>query len=94
MMEIHKVAFPVPLKHLSNFWRISDMPLINCELFFTLTWSKNCVITDETTQHADHKANPLLLEIRAPTGATFEITDTKLYVSVFTLSTEVDNNIN
>ena len=33
----------VPLKHLSNFWRTLDMPLINCEVSLTLTWSENCV---------------------------------------------------
>ena len=27
----------VPLKHLSNFWRTLDMPLINCEINFILT---------------------------------------------------------
>ena len=33
----------VPLKHLSNFWRILDMPSINCEIKLILNWSKNCV---------------------------------------------------
>ena len=56
------------------------MPIINCEVFLTLTWSNNCVITDEITQDADQNANPPVLEIRAPTGATFKITDIKLYV--------------
>ena len=42
----------VPLKHLSNFWRTLDMPLINCEVSLTLTWSENCVLTDITTQAA------------------------------------------
>ena len=31
----------VPLKHLSNFWRTLNIPLINCEIEFILTWSKN-----------------------------------------------------
>ena len=31
----------VPLKHLSNFWRSLNMPLINCEVYLTLTWSEN-----------------------------------------------------
>ena len=31
----------VPLKHLSNIWRTLVMPLINCEVFLTLTWSEN-----------------------------------------------------
>ena len=34
----------VPLKHLSNFWKTSGMPLINCEVSLTLTWSENCFI--------------------------------------------------
>ena len=28
------------------------MPLINCELNVTLTWSEDCVITDVTTKAA------------------------------------------
>ena len=32
----------VPLKHLSNFWRSLNIPLINCEVELILTWSKNC----------------------------------------------------
>ena len=47
----------VPLKHLSNFWRILDMLLINCEVSLTLTWSEKCVLTDITTQKA-RNVNP------------------------------------
>ena len=63
----------VPLKYLSNFWRILEMPLINYEITFDLNWSENCVIvaTDVANQ-----------------GATFSITDTKLYVPVVTLATQ------
>ena len=32
-----EVKIVVPLKHLSNFWRALDMPLINCEINFILT---------------------------------------------------------
>ena len=32
-----EVEIIVPLKHLSNFWRTLDMPLINCEINFILT---------------------------------------------------------
>ena len=38
----------IPLKHLSNFWRTLEMPLINCEVNFILTWSSTCVITNST----------------------------------------------
>ena len=46
------IEIVVPLKYLSNFWRTLNMPLINCEVSFTLTWSGNCVLTDITTQDA------------------------------------------
>ena len=64
--------------------------VINCEVSLTLSWSKKSVITDETTQDADANASPPVLEIRAPKGATFKITDTTLYIPVVTLSTEND----
>ena len=38
----------IPLKYLSIFWRILEMPLINCEVNLDLTWSKHCVITNST----------------------------------------------
>ena len=38
----------VPLKYLSNFWRTTEMPLINCEVNLILTWSSTCVITNST----------------------------------------------
>ena len=37
-----------PLKHLSNFWRTLDMPLINCEINFILTWYDRCVLPNDT----------------------------------------------
>ena len=40
------VEIMVPLKYLSNFWRILEMPLINCENNVILTWSENCVISN------------------------------------------------
>ena len=33
------VEVMVPLKYLSNFWRILEMPLTNCEVNLILTWS-------------------------------------------------------
>ena len=59
----------------------------------TLIWSENCVINDETTQDANPNANPPVLEMRVPAGATFEIKDTQLYVPVLTLSTQDDNKL-
>ena len=74
----------IPLKHLSNFWRSLNIPLINCEVELILTWSKNCVLVDMT---ADALANPAII---APTELEFKKTDTKLYVPVVTLLKEND----
>ena len=38
----------VLLKYLSNFWRTLELSLINCEVNFILTWSKDCVIANST----------------------------------------------
>ena len=65
------------------------MPLINCEVNIILTWSRNCALIDMTTG-APQGDN---LTIAALTGATFKITDTKLYAPVVTLSTQDDNKL-
>ena len=31
----------IPLKHLTNFWKSLDIPLINCKVELILPWSKN-----------------------------------------------------
>ena len=39
------VKIAVPLKYLSNFWRSSETPLINCKSNLELNWSKDCVMS-------------------------------------------------
>ena len=63
----------VPLKYLSNFWRILEMPSINCEVNLILTWSSTCVLIATNIPNQN---------------AIFAITDTKLCVPVVTLSTQ------
>ena len=60
-----------PLKHLSNFGRSLDLPLINSEIELNLKRTKNSVLIEED--------NNLI-------GVSFIITSTKLYVLVITLS--------
>ena len=36
----HGTKIVVPLKHLSNFGRTLNIPLINCEIELVLAWSK------------------------------------------------------
>ena len=39
------------------------MPLINCVVYLTLTWSEKCVITSKATREADLDADPAVEEI-------------------------------
>ena len=48
----------VPLKHLSNFWRMLNIPLINCEIELILTWSKKCALADMTVRAAGSNNDP------------------------------------
>ena len=74
----NNVEIMVPLQYLSNFSRILEMPLINCDINIILTLPENSVIifTDVANQNA-----------------TFAISDTKLYVPVVTLSTQNNSKL-
>ena len=61
--------------------------MIRCEVELILTWSKNCVLADMTV---DADADSAIV---APSGSTFKITDTKLYVPVVILSKENDTKL-
>ena len=79
----------VSLKYLRNFWRTLDMPLINCEINVILTWSENYILIDKTTKAAQDDN----LAINTSKTTTFQITDTKLYVPVVTLSNQDDKKL-
>ena len=64
------------------------MPLINCEVSLILTWSRECVITSMERRVITNTRRDT-----SSTNATFQITDTKLYVPVVTLSTENDKKL-
>ena len=59
----------IPLKHLSNFWRTLNIPLINCEIELILTWSNNCALADMTRRNT-HGNNPAVVP---PRGLEFQI---------------------
>ena len=84
------VKVVVLLKHLNNFWRQLDIPLINCEVELILTWFKNCALIDKSAREANYGADPNVYEIDNLENATFKITDIKLSVPVVTLSKEDD----
>ena len=60
----------IPLKHLSNFWKSLNIPLINCEVEIVLTWTKNCVLADMTRRNVQGD-NPAIIP---PRGLNFQIT--------------------
>ena len=68
------VNIRVQLKYLSNFWGTLEMLSINWEINLILTWSATCFIIDA----------PISNQV-----PTFTTTDTKLYVPVVTLSSQV-----
>ena len=45
--EDENAEIAVPVKYLNKFWRTLDIPLINCEVSLTLTWSENYVLTSK-----------------------------------------------
>ena len=63
----------VSLKYLSNFGKILEMKIINCEIILQLKQSKKCTIVTGTA------ANQV---------PEFKTTDTKLYIPVVTLSNQ------
>ena len=65
----------LPLKHLSNFWRSLEIPLISCKVELSLKWIENCVLPS-----AAIGANA--------TGGDNCITVAKVYVPIVTLSAE------
>ena len=45
----NRVKIAVPLKYLSNFWRLLEMPLVNCKAQLSLKWYERCLLTTATT---------------------------------------------
>ena len=67
------------------------MPLISCEVSLELKWNKNCIITSQVRRQVN--AGPPIVRDRAPTGATLNINDCKLYIPVVTLSKDDEINL-
>ena len=89
-LEKDDIEIAIPLKHLGNFWRSLDIPLINCEITLVLSWYKECVLIGRARRGLPAAAPAFNI---SPENAKFEITDCKLYVPVVTLSAENDNKL-
>ena len=62
-----------------------ELPLIKCKIHLELNWNNNCIIYGADTYAGGDNANDR--------KATFQITSTKLYVPIFTLSTKDNVNL-
>ena len=47
------VKIAVPLKYLSNIWRLLKMPSINCKVKLSLKWIENCLLTAAAIDASD-----------------------------------------
>ena len=74
-----------PLKYLSNFFWSLEIPLIKCKIHLELNWSNNCVMYGPDTYAGDDNVNNRKTK--------FQITSTKLYVPIVTLSTKDNVNL-
>ena len=46
-----KSTITVLLKYLNNFWRLLEIPLINCKVELKLKWSKDCILVSNGTDN-------------------------------------------
>ena len=83
--SLKNIKLVFALKYLSNFFRSLEMPLINCKIHLELNWNNNCVMYGADTYTGGDNNNNR--------EATFQITSTKLYVPVVTLSTKDNENL-
>ena len=51
--QVNNVKIAVPLKYISNFFRSLEMPLINCKISSELTWTKDCVLSNDAGDGGD-----------------------------------------
>ena len=50
----------VPLKHLNNFWRSLEMPLINCKIKLKFKWTMYFVLAVAAANNADANFNNII----------------------------------
>ena len=72
---LKNTTISLPLKYLSNFWRLLEMPLIDCRVELKFKWTKYCVLSGSNINE-DANVNNII----------FIIKDTKSYIPVVTSS--------
>ena len=75
---LRNVTIFVPLKYLSNFWKLFEIPLVNCKVQQKLRRKKCCVLSVDGTDNVNDNDDD--------NNIIFAIKDRKLYVPVVNLS--------
>ena len=83
--SLKNIQIVVRLKYLSNFFRSLEMSLINLKIHLELNWNNNCVMYGADTYAGGDNVNDR--------ETTFQITSTKFYVPIVTLSTKDNVNL-
>ena len=76
--NLKNATIAVPSKYLSNFWRLLEMPLINCKVEVKLNWTNYCVLSAAGVDNVNGNYDYSII---------FTIKDTQFYIPVATLST-------
>ena len=82
---LKNATIAVPLKYLSNFWRLLEILLVKCKVELKLKWKNCCVLSEAGNDNANYNDNA--------DDIIFTIKDTNLYVSVVTLSARGNQKI-
>ena len=80
-------AIAVPLKYLSNFWRLIEMTLIKCKVELKLRWTKHYILPVLGVVNADNDYDSNADNI------IFTIKETKLNVLIVTLSAKDNQKV-
>ena len=83
--SLKKTKIDVPLKYLSIFFRSLELPLVNCKIHLELNCNNNCVMHGADTYAGGDNVNNR--------ETTFQITSTKLYIPIVTLTTRDNGNL-
>ena len=75
-------AISVSLKHRSNFWKLLERPLINCNVELKLKWTKHCVLVAAGVENANPNSKNIIISSK----------DTKLYVLAVNSSAKAIGN--
>ena len=73
---LKNVAFTVPIKYQSGFWKWIEISLINCKVELKLERAKHCVLSAGSNDNDNDQSDNIILDIK----------DTILYVPVGKLS--------